>query len=536
MSIPNFRIKGMANQTGNVNTDVSDTQPDTLSPKLETIFNINEFKFPMLGSKAIPCKQWNKSLKEKLKSINVSIFAIYDWPPELVTEFLQISLDQILQFQNIVEGYSIQQQQQDQGLSEVTSWVKVDKDQVFQQKLDLEKNMKGQVSPLSVLIDVYRNIIVNYPGFRYLFDQSMDARQVQDRLYDIYVGMWISRDLVIHMVQTAIPMEFRSLFHNTKTLAQFLQQTENIHLDIQWQSVDGFFNNFTQIYIQGVRQTPIEFNDLVESSTLVVKTAEKLKEMSTKVLCHFMLVKTIEKFIGSLSLVYDDILEDVYFDISSYKLFNSNGLLTPKKARAKIATLTQYCKSNKKLKETNEMQSHDFQNNQRSTLSFEKRIGPISSKKLDAKHLGNLSPPTVEKPRQRMIDGKTDSADEDIINKHKYPFKDALGRSGTYSPKFEQHISASTSRRPSSNTLYISRATDAWSSDKIKNMDIERGNMTDNGGQIYNNPRYREREKGKDWESNRERYINRDRDQSQDQRRDKNRDWYRRRPNSPRDW
>lgn len=215
--------------------------------KVENIIQLESFKFPPLGSPTLAYGEWTRTLKMKLREMGANEYSLYNWPAPLVEMVLKIPLEEVVYFDKHYEA----QERKEVVLPEISEWAVPDPDGILV-GTEVETVVESPaLRPFEYLYQIMGDVFNRYPRFKALFHREMPVRVMRDKLYKIYLGMWMGRKLVSILKSKVIIPKSQNEFKTIHTLSDFFVTANKFEPRLKWQALTSLFTTFNeQLYVK----------------------------------------------------------------------------------------------------------------------------------------------------------------------------------------------------------------------------------------------------------------------------------------------
>lgn len=330
----------ISNESGNstlATTNLLPTAEEARAAGIDTMeelikFDNLTFLTPMDGS--ISASAWAVQLKLKLKQLGANHYCLYKWPPALMHSFVRYPLSTVLGFESEVIRRDKTAAVPPGHLEIIRSWERTDNDKIL---CESRPSIVIQADPLLVMCDIFPTVFKTYPEFKLFFTRQMSLKEIQEKLYQLYIGIWIASNTPYLLINHFMPTAFLPFFREVYSLSDFFKCLKDIDVKWKWLELENLFKRISQILKLGRPGTERgEINDplvLAMAIKRILKETESFQDLSPEFIKHFNYVQLLGNVARRLGQLYEGYQED-RFDLESLRSMHPPKLLNKESAAA----------------------------------------------------------------------------------------------------------------------------------------------------------------------------------------------------------
>ena len=371
---------------------------------MEDIINVDEFVFPVLGNSEIMISDWVTQLKSKLRDMGANGYSIYNWPVNLVDRVLEHPLRDITQFEKRASAAS-----KGRSFSQANDWKQTDEDGILNTLVTDLVVYQTKNEPLDYLGIMFSRVLIEFPSFRSLFNANMSARSIQDRLYEIYVGMWTAREFVPMLISTAIPSDYWHKFSKVRILAEFFPVVEQLKNQMQWVETNEMFTTFSSLQSHRTLSSASlpEISSVGHDIKSIFGHINEIQKLSPKAIQHVLFLQLID-LLESKLVKFCDLGERYNINLQKYESLDPENLLTLESATKIVDEMLNYARDN---------QSEPFRVNE--AIRKKPKSGAHT-------HLRRLTDREFGDLRSKILNDTLSKADEEVVRTYSFAFKSII--------------------------------------------------------------------------------------------------------------
>jgi hypothetical protein len=301
---------------------------------MEELIKLDSLTFLTSVDGSISASAWALQLKLKLKQLGANHFCLYKWPPELMFLLLEHPLSTVLGFEREVVRRNEKASVPPDHHESIRSWESVDNDKIL---CESQPSIIIQADPLLVLSDMFSSVFKEYPEFKLFFTRQMSPKEIQEKLYQLYVGMWVAKVTPRLLINHFMPTAFLPFFGKVDSLSDFFQCLKDIDVKWKWLELENLFKRITQMLKLG--QPSMERGEINDTLVLamaikgILKETEHFRDLSPEFIRHFNYVQLLGNTARKLGQLYEGYKEDK-FDLEALRSMHPPKLLTNESASA----------------------------------------------------------------------------------------------------------------------------------------------------------------------------------------------------------